>query len=248
MCLCILVVIQDTSYIKLYKLPIIHYLVVRGVDEKSGTLRAPFFYTSILASALQINWLIILEVAIPLEAQPSLRLKSKAAVESIHQQVYKLYKEHLCKGSFSPIASILSQLARGKAFNKLHFSQPNIHQLEDEQTIYYLRELVALSKIYNICNALTQELQETIKELTFRSNVPSIDLSSIVDSILQSQAFYQSSYSFTKYIVNRGRIDVGYQYLFERAKGESKSKGKSRGSQRLLRKSRASQKMEQVDG
>jgi hypothetical protein len=47
-----LVVMQDTSCIKLYESPIMHYLVVRGVDEKSGILQAPFFYTSILAGAL----------------------------------------------------------------------------------------------------------------------------------------------------------------------------------------------------
>ena len=57
----------------------------------------------------------------------------------------------MCKGSFLPTASILSQLAKGKAFNKLHFSQPNIYWSEDEQTIYYLGELVELGKIYNIC-------------------------------------------------------------------------------------------------
>jgi len=38
---------------------------------------------------------------------------------------------------------------------------------------------------------------------------------------------------------------VGYQYLFERAKG--KSKGKGEGGWKLLKKSRASQKMEWVD-
>ena len=184
MCLCMLVVMQDTSRIKLYESPIMHYLAVRGVDEKSKALRSPFFYTPILAGALWINRLIMLEVAIPLEAWPSLGLESKAQVDSVRKRIYKLRKEHLCEGSFSPTASILSQLARGKAFNKLHFSQPNIHWSEDEQTIYYLGEPVELSKIQNMCSTLTQELQEAIKELTFGSDMPSIELEEIVDSIL----------------------------------------------------------------
>ena len=92
-------------------------------------------------------------------------------------------KEHLCKGSFSPTASILSQLARGKAFNKLHVSQPNIHWSKDEQTIYYLGEPIELGRIRNIGYILIQELQEAMKELTFGSNVPSIDLGSTVDSM-----------------------------------------------------------------
>lgn len=120
--LCMLVVIQDTSHVLLYDSPMMHYLAVHGIDEKSGTLRAPFFYTGILAGALWINRLLMLEVAIPLEAWPSLELQSKAQVESVHQRIHELHKEHLCEGSFSPTASILSQLAKGKAFNKLHFS------------------------------------------------------------------------------------------------------------------------------
>ena len=36
--LCTLVVMQDTSCIKLYESPMMHYLAVRGVDEISGTL------------------------------------------------------------------------------------------------------------------------------------------------------------------------------------------------------------------
>ena len=78
-----LVVMQDTSRIKLYESPMMHYLAVRGVDEISGTLQAPFFYTSILAGVLWINRLLMLEVAIPLEAWPSLELESKAQVGSV---------------------------------------------------------------------------------------------------------------------------------------------------------------------
>jgi hypothetical protein len=55
MCLCMLVVMQDTSRIKLYESPMMHYLAVRGVDEQSETLRLAFFYTLILAGALWIN-------------------------------------------------------------------------------------------------------------------------------------------------------------------------------------------------
>ena len=125
----------------------------------------------------------MLEVAVPLEAWPRLDLKSKAEVESVRERIHELRKEHLCEGSFSPTASILSQLAKGKAFNKLHFSQPNIHWSEDEQTIYYLGEPVELDKIRTMCHTLIQELQEAMKELTFETDVPSIDLGGIVDSM-----------------------------------------------------------------
>jgi hypothetical protein len=124
-----------------------HYLAVRGVDEKSNTLRASFSYTGILASALWINRLIMLEVALPLEPWARLDLQSKAQVESVPDRIHELRRKHLCEGSFSPTASILSQLAKGKYFNNLHQSQPNIHWSEDEQTIFYKGEGVELGKI-----------------------------------------------------------------------------------------------------
>jgi len=77
------VVMQDTSCIKLYESPIMHYLAVRGVDKKSNTLQASFSYTGILVGALWINRLIILEVALPLEPWARLDLQSKAQVESV---------------------------------------------------------------------------------------------------------------------------------------------------------------------
>jgi len=106
-----------------------------------------------------------------------------AQVESVPKRIHDLRKKHLCEGSFSPTASILTQLARGMAFNKLHYSQPNIHWPEDEQTIYYLGEPIELGRIGNMCHTLMQELQEATKELTFEANMPSIDLGGIVDCL-----------------------------------------------------------------
>ena len=52
MYLCILVIMQDTSRIKLYKSFIMYYLAMRRVDKKSKALQLLFFYTPILAGAL----------------------------------------------------------------------------------------------------------------------------------------------------------------------------------------------------
>jgi hypothetical protein len=42
---------------------------------------------------------------------------------------------------------------------------------------------VELRKIQDMCHTLIKELQEAIRELTFQGDVPSIDLSNIVDSM-----------------------------------------------------------------
>ena len=241
-----LVVMQDTSCIKLYESPIMHYLAVRGVDKKSNTLQASFSYTGILAGVLWINRLIMLEVALPLEPWARLDLQSKAQVESVPDRIHELRRKHLCEGSFSPTASILSQLAKGKYFNNLHQSQPNIHWSEDKQTIFYIGEGVELGKIQKMCHTLIQELQESLKELTFGSSVPSIDLGEVVDSMAWGHEFRQQNYSFMSHKENQDYTDVGYQYLLERAK-EGIGKRKGKGGWKLLKKSKANQKTEWVD-
>lgn len=232
---------QDTSRIGLYESPMMQYLAVRGVDEQSQSLRAAFFYTPILAGMLWINRLIMLEVAVPSEAWPELGLESKAEVESVPDRIHGLRAKHLCEGSFSPTASILSQLAMGKHFNKMHKSPTNIHWSEDEQTIFYLGKGVELNKIRKMCHTLVRELQESMRELTFGSDVPSIDLGRIVDSMSWSQAFRRQNFSFIDHGPNKEQAGVGYRYLLERAR-------KGKGGWRLLKKNRASKREEWVDG
>lgn len=233
MCLCILVVKQDTSRIALYESPLMHYLAVRGIDEQSQALRAAFFYTPILAGALWISRLIMLEVAVAVEEWPTLGLKSRAQIESVRDSIHELRRDFMCEGSFSPMASILSQLAMGKHFAKLHKSPANIHWARDEQTIFYQGKGVAMAKIRTMCHTLIQELQEAMQELAFGSSVPSIDLDSIVDSMAWSQAFRRQNYSFIEHVQNRDRTGVGYRYLLERAQ-------RGEGGWRLMRKSRGS--------
>jgi hypothetical protein len=106
----------------------------------------------------------------------------------------------------------------GKHFNKLHQSPPNIHWSDDEQMIYYLGQGVELGKIRKMCYALVQELQESMTELTFGSEVPSIELSQIVDSMSWSQAFRRQNFSFREHSPNKKQAGVGYIYLLERAR------------------------------
>ena len=166
-----------------------HYLAIQGINEQSQSLQSTFFYTPILAGMLWINQLIMLEVAIPCEPWPELKLDSKANVDSMPDRIHELQQLHLCEGSFSPMSSILMQLAMGKKVNKTHQSLSNIHWSDDEQTINYLGQPVVLAKIESMCHTLIGELQELMKVLTFGSLVPPIDLSRIIDSMAWSQAF-----------------------------------------------------------
>ncbi len=159
---------------------------------------------------LWINRLILLEVAVVLEPWPAMRLKSKAEIDNIPDQIHDLWQKHLCEGSFSPTASILSQLAMGKKFNKLHLSPSNIHWSEDEQIIFYSGKAVALDKVRDMCHMLIKELGAEIKELIFEMELPCIDLESIVDSMSWSQGFCQQGYSFVKHTANQELTGVGY--------------------------------------
>jgi len=94
-----LVLMQDTSRIPLYNSPFMHYLAVRGIDVHTKGFRSSFFYTPILAGALWISRLVLLEIAIPLVAWPG--LKSKCEVESVRIRIHQIRSKHLCEGSFS---------------------------------------------------------------------------------------------------------------------------------------------------
>ena len=184
MCLLLELVQQDTSRIPLYESPIMHYLAVRGIDVESQSLRSSFDYTPVLAAMLWMNRLLMLEVAVPSEAWPALRLKSRQEVESVPERVFDIRTKHLCEGSFSPTASILTQLAMGKSYNKKHQSPANIHWSDDEQTIFYLGKGIRLAKIRTMWQVLGQELRELVRLLSFDTELLTIDLDRIVDSML----------------------------------------------------------------
>lgn len=62
--LCRLVVKQDLSRAKLCDYPLMHYMAVRGNDQKAEGFRGPMEYTNILAGVLWILRLLALELAI----------------------------------------------------------------------------------------------------------------------------------------------------------------------------------------
>lgn len=216
--LCIALVMQDTSRISLYESPLMHYLAVRGIDKASGSFRLPIHYTGILAGMLWINRLLLLEIAVPLEPWNELELESKDQIECIQTRTNQIRLSHLVEGSYSPTASILTQLAWGKKWNRTHQSRPNIHWSGDFQTIYYLGQGVELGKITALYSTVVRELQELVRELSFGSVNPYIDLKAIQDSMGWSSTFRSTGFSFLSYAKNRNATGLGYDYLLNLAR------------------------------
>jgi hypothetical protein len=223
---CMLIIMQDMSKITVYDSPLMHFLAVMGVDAHTKTLRSSFHYTKFLAAVLYINRLIMLEVAVPVEAWPM--LQSRDDIPDVPKRIKRIRSKHLCEGSFSPTSCILSQLAMGKAFNKMHKSVPNIHWSDDQETIFYEGQPVQLEKISKMCHAVNKELQEMLKWLMFDEAVPDIDLSQIIDSMAWSQEFRRDEYSFIQHPQNK-HLDVGYQGLLKRAR-------EARGKRQMIKK------------
>jgi hypothetical protein len=67
MCLCMLVIMQDTSRITLYESPMMHFLAFQGIDEQGESLRSAFHYTLILAATL---WVFHLKIYMLFHEQP----------------------------------------------------------------------------------------------------------------------------------------------------------------------------------
>jgi hypothetical protein len=107
----------------------------------------------------------------------------------------------------------------GKKKNSTHETPSNIHSAEDFQTIYFGGMPVGLAKIRTMGLAMIEEGYDMIRELAFGKELPTFDLSEIIDSMACSSEFRRSDYSFINHTKNNEQIRVAHSFLLERAKG-----------------------------
>ena len=160
-------VCHDLSQSTVYDSAIMHYLAVRGIDHQTRAYMPASSYTPILAQMLWMIRLVMLEITLPLEDWPEIGLQSRSKIEGVVEYMQSMRRKYLCEGSFSPASSILSQLARGKAINKLQHSPSNIHWSDDRQMVFFDGKGVAVAKIGSMCQMLIQELQDILYKLLF---------------------------------------------------------------------------------
>jgi len=229
---------QDTSQLRLYESPVMHYLAVRSVNPQTKTFYPADRYTPILAHMIWIIRLLFLEVAVPEKGWPELGLKSRTEIGTVAgavaDRIHSLRRGHLCEGSFSPASSILSQLAFGQKQNRVQPSEANIYWSDDRQTVFYGGKGVTMAKVRAMCQALTVELEGLLHELLFHQSVPPVPLPELVDCMGSAQRFQHKGYSFIDHPDN-ARWKVGWEFLWERMlqDGERLVKGRGSGSGQL---------------
>ena len=108
-----------------------HYLVVRGIDEKAESFCGLIQYTNILLGVLRTVRLLTLALAISLRPWPELGISRKGELASVRASVKAFRLAHLIEGSFSPASSILTQLAKVQNDNAVHYSSANICFVND---------------------------------------------------------------------------------------------------------------------
>jgi superfamily II DNA helicase RecQ len=224
---------QDTSQLLLYESPVMHYLAVRGVNPQTKRFYPSFQYTTYLAHMIWIIRLLILEMIVPEQGWPELRLPSRketgAVAGAVAEQIHKARRQYLCEGSFSPASSILSQLAFGQAQNRNQSSEANIYWSDDRQTVFYNGKGVEMAKVRGICQELTVELEGLLHELLFSQSVKPVPLPQLVDSMGTAQRFQQKGYSFLDHPDN-ARWEVSWEFLWERMLKADQKLVKSSGS------------------
>lgn len=112
--LCILVITQETGAIPQYDSPLMHFLAVCGFNPNTTKLRDSMTYTPILAGALWVIRLLMLEYALPAKPWPTLGLQRPNSSASVTRAITKIRSSHLCEGTYSPTSTLLAQLAYGK--------------------------------------------------------------------------------------------------------------------------------------
>ena len=210
------IVTQDTSRVPLYESPLMHFLAVCGIDPVTRSFRTSFVYTPILAQVLWILRLVLLEIALPLQAWPELELYDLPQARSVARRVHTIREKHLCEGSFSPASSILTQLALGKALNKLHRSPSNIYWSDDRKIVYYDGKGVTMAKIRVMWQELWRQLKEILDELLFHQGVPDVPLAEVVDHMGSAQNFRRDNFSFLDHVENHGTCKKDWQFLYQR--------------------------------
>jgi hypothetical protein len=217
--LIIALIAQETSQLLLYESPIMHYLAIRGINPETTRFYSAFQYTPKLAHMLWMIRLLMLEVAVSEQGWPKLGLESRreigAVAGAVAERIHELRKSHLCEGSFSPASSILSQLAKGQAINRVTSSEANIYWSDDRQTVFYSGKGVAMAKVRTMCQALSVELEGLLHELLFHQSVPPVPLPQLVDSMGTAQRFQQKGYSFMDHPDNT-RWKQSWEFLWER--------------------------------
>jgi superfamily II DNA helicase RecQ len=232
---------QDTSQLRLYESPVMHYLAVRSVNAQTKRFYPSFQYTPILAHMIWMIRLLILEVGVSEQGWPALGIKSRKEIGTeegaVAERIHVLRKRYLCEGSFSPASSILSQLARGQVINRSQPSESNIFWSDDRETVFYNGMGVAMAKVRTMCQALTVELEGLLHELLFSQDVPPVPLPQLVDSMGTAQRFQQKGYSFVDHPDNV-RWKVGWEFLWDQM---------LRNGQMLVKSSGGSSQLEWAD-
>ena len=137
-------------------------------------------------------------------------------VVSVRARLKAVRAKRLCKGSFSPTSFILRQLAYGKMLNRTYTAQSNIHWSEDFQTLFFKGRPIKIRKLQEFGSAVITEARAALQQLTFRSELPVIDLGKIIDTMSWSSELRKSAYSFVT--DKRFRLDVGFEFLLQRAR------------------------------
>jgi hypothetical protein len=221
--LCILVITQETGDIPQYDSPLMHFLAVCGIDANSTKLRNSMSYTPILAGALWIIRLLMLEFALPAKPWPTLGLQHPNSSSLVIKIITQIRSKHLCEGTYSPTSTLLAQLAYGKWLNRHISSNSNIHWSSDENTLFYLGLPIELSKIRTMWSALIGQLQELLLQLALGEALPKIDLKSIIDSTSSVGQLANNGYSFMDHRENRsmlGHRNKRHQFLLFRARDQ----------------------------
>lgn len=224
---------QETSQLTMYESPVMHYLAVRGIDPQTSRFYPSYRYTPVLAHMIWIIRLLMLEVAVSESGWPALGLQSRTAIGAVAGavavRIHKLRREYLCEGSFSPASSILSQLAFGQKQNRIQPSESNIYWADDRQTVFLDGKGVAVAKVRTMCQALTDELKASLRDLLFHQDVLPLPLPQLVDSMGTAQRFQQNGYSFIDHPDN-AQWKVTWEFLWEYMLKDGQSLVKSSGS------------------
>jgi hypothetical protein len=175
--------------------PLVHFADILGISNRFGRFSEAYNYTSYIAGLMWMTRLLMMEYTLPSRDYTTLGWSSHEVYENKGERLKQFHRDHLTRGSFSPMNRLICVLAFGKETIKA-VGRPGLLVWDPDY------EGVKVKEVHLRLDVFKQFVRDGIKstknilqeELFFGMNLPIIDLK-MIDDIFGN---IEPSYSFLK--------------------------------------------------
>ena len=147
------------------ELPLVYFLGVLGIQQKTLSFRTAYHYTPFLAGLVWIGRLLLLEYALPLSPYLSLSWPAASACPNQLKRLQYIRRKYMCQGSVYPIGHLLDTLRFGRDQAFKLGPRTNISWSLDRQTLQLKTQFIKLGNFRIMVWLGIQDAQQALQAL-----------------------------------------------------------------------------------